>query len=59
MQFLSIFCTCYVYDDAVAFLQKISQVIGCQLKNIGQLDFDFKNGGCANVAENQLYLAGR
>ena len=28
MQFLSIFCTCYVYDDAVAFLQKISQVIG-------------------------------
>ena len=36
--------------------RQISKLIGCELTRVGTLDFDHYRGGCANVADNQLYL---
>ena len=36
--------------------RQISKLIGCELTRVGTLDFDHYYAGCANVADNQLYL---
>ena len=36
--------------------RQISKLVGCELTLIGQLRFDHYNGGCANVADEKLYL---
>ena len=36
--------------------RQISKIVNCQLKNIGQLEFDHYYGGCANVADEKIYL---
>ena len=35
---------------------QIAKIDGCQLKIVGQLDFEHQKGACANVAEEQIYL---
>ena len=35
---------------------QISQVVGCKLKNIGQLTFQHQLGGCANIQDQSIYL---
>ena len=39
-----------------SFKTQISQIINCQLKRIGQLEFNHDDGGCANVGNNRVYL---
>ena len=39
-----------------SFETQISQIIDCQLKRIGTLAFDHRQGGCANVRNNLIYL---
>ena len=39
-----------------SFKAQISQIIDCQLKQIGTLAFNHDYGGCANVRNNQIYL---
>ena len=36
--------------------QQISKLVGCELSRVGTLDFGHSYGGCANVANNQVYL---
>ena len=36
--------------------RQISQLVGCQLTQIGELEFDHHFGACANVADEKLYL---
>ena len=35
---------------------QISKIQNCQLKSVGQLAFSHHRGGCANVADNVIYL---
>ena len=35
---------------------RIAKIIGCELKNVGELPFSHNYGGCANMADNRLYL---
>ena len=46
----------FVFGGGSIGSSQISQVIDCQLKRIGQLSFDFEEGGCANVRNNRIYL---
>ena len=36
--------------------RQISKIEGCQLKRIASLSFNLEYGGCANVADNQVYV---
>ena len=35
---------------------QIAKIIGCELKNVGELPFSHIAGGCANMADNRVYL---
>ena len=35
---------------------QIAKIIGCELKNVGELPFEHRYGGCANMADNRVYL---
>ena len=45
----------YVFGGSMHRTQ-ISQIVGCQLKKIGDLSFDHNNGRCANDQDEKLYL---
>ena len=36
--------------------KQVSQIVGCQLKNIGELKFKHNSGGCASVTDSAIYL---
>ena len=36
--------------------RQVSKIIGCELKQIGQLGFNHYSGGCANVQNEYVYL---
>ena len=36
--------------------KQVSQIVGCQLKNIGELKFKHISGGCASVTDSAIYL---
>ena len=35
---------------------QIAKIVGCELKNVGELPFEHRYGGCANMADNRVYL---
>ena len=35
---------------------QIAKIVGCELKNVGELPFRHDFGGCANMADNRVYL---
>ena len=35
---------------------QIAKIIGCELKSVGELPFEHQYGGCANMADNRVYL---
>ena len=35
---------------------QIAKITGCELKKVGELPFDHVYGGCANMADNRVYL---
>ena len=37
-------------------VNQIAKIIGCELKNVGELPFEHRYGGCANMADNRVYL---
>lgn len=45
----------YVFGES-SNKKQISELIGCQLKNIGELAFNLYYGACANVDNTKLYL---
>ena len=36
--------------------RQISKLVGCKLSRVGTLDFDHSYGGCASLADNQVFL---
>ena len=36
--------------------RNVGKVNGCELEVVGELDFDFKFGGCANFRDEKLFL---
>ena len=40
----------------INYPRQIAKIVGCALKNVGELSFYYTFGGCANMVDSRVYL---
>ena len=46
----------YVFGSQFEHRQQVSKIVGCQVKRVGDLDFNFTAGACTNVNDETVHL---